>query len=66
MSELTSPTTTTGCCPHGLPLFNCVLCHAEAQKLTQPPMGCICPAGSEATCKNPICPRGGGQPWRMT
>lgn len=30
------------------------------------PMGCICPPTSEQTCKNPACPRGGGQPLPIT
>lgn len=24
------------------------------------PQGCICPPTSEQTCRNPVCPRGGG------
>lgn len=30
------------------------------------PQGCICPPGCEQTCLNPTCPRGGGQPIKIT
>lgn len=30
------------------------------------PQGCICPPTSERTCKNTFCPRGGGQPLKIT
>lgn len=31
------------------------------------PHGCVCPPGSNLTCQNPICPRGGsGQPFKVT
>lgn len=28
--------------------------------------GCICPPTSEQTCRNTFCPRGGGQPIKIT
>lgn len=31
-----------------------------------PPQGCVCPPTSEQTCKNPTCPRGGGQSFKVT
>lgn len=34
--------------------------------ILQQPQGCICPPTSEQTCKNPTCPRGGGQPFKVT
>lgn len=28
--------------------------------------GCVCPPGANLTCNNPVCPRGGAQPFKIT
>lgn len=54
-------------CEHGLPTGYCTLCGSRNRgSITFAPQGCICPPTSEQTCKNPTCPRGVQQPFRIT
>lgn len=46
-------------CPHGIDQRSaiCVTCAAIAAASQPKPRGCVCPPGSEATCKGWDCPR---------
>lgn len=49
-----------GFCPHSLPPGNCSVCNPPQMKrgsYIAPTQGCICPPGSERTCRGPMCPR---------
>lgn len=60
--------TSAGCAHRGPRGEYCFFEHPTYSPI-YPPMplqGCICPPTSEQTCKNPTCPRGGGEPFKIT
>lgn len=57
-----APCSRAECKAHG-----CVLARLhQPWNLAFPPVGCICPPTSEATCRNPSCPRKPLQPMTAT
>lgn len=58
--------TTAGCAHRGPMGQLCYFPTTPDYAPYSPPVGCICPPTAEQTCKNPMCPRVGALPTRIT